>query len=162
MADNLKVQLRGVEDLKRALRQSPAKIRAKAVRRALTLAGRVIRDEAKARAPLLQMPTPYRTRGTVKRRIAVRPSRFARQAGDEGVFVGVRPIRGRAQIARYGRAGARNPNDPYYWRFLEFGTRKMAARPFLGPAARTRGEQAIALFMERAVPLIESLNRRPS
>lgn len=159
MADSVRVKLQGVKALKRALRDAPRKIRVKAVRRALTLAGRVIRDEAKAHAPLLQAPSPYRTRGTVKRRIAVRPSKFARQGGDEGVFIGVRPIRGKAQIKRYGKASARNPNDPFYWRFLEFGTRKMAARPFLGPAARSKGEQAIAVFVKETVPAIEKLNR---
>lgn len=159
MADSVLVKLHGVEALKRALRDAPRKIRIKAVRRALVLAGRVIRDEAKAHAPLLQAPSPYRTRGTVKRRIAVRPSKFARQGGDEGVFIGVRPIRGKAQVNRYGKASARNPNDPFYWRFLEFGTRKMAARPFLGPAARSKGEQAIAVFMKESVLAIEKLNR---
>jgi HK97 gp10 family phage protein len=120
----------------------------------------LIRNEAKQSAPVLQQPTPRRRAGTVKRRISVRASKFARQAGDEGVFVGVRPLRGNADTRRYGKAGANNPNDPYYWRFLEFGTQKMVARPFLGPAARSKGEQAVQAFMRESVPAIEKLNTK--
>lgn len=177
MADSVLIKLEGVDALVRALRDAPQKIRVKAVRRALTLAGRVIRDAAKAEAPMLgdaerlrfgpvrprrfkRKATATRKPGTVRRAISVRPSKFARQGGDEGVFIGVRPLRGSAQIKRYGKASARNPNDPFYWRFLEFGTRKMGKRPFLGPAARSEGDNAIATFMREAVPAIQKLNQK--
>mgnify|MGYP000561918945 CR=1 FL=1 len=48
-----------------------------------------------------------------------------------GVFVNVKP-------AKSANRGARNPNDPFYWSFLEFGTSKMAARPFMRPAFDTK------------------------
>lgn len=159
MADRFRVELKGVDELARALKDLPEKIRRRAVRRALVIAARIIRDDAKARAPVLQIPTPYRNRGTVKRRISVRASKFDRRRGDEGVFINVRPIRGSAQIKRFGKAGAKNPNDPFYWRFLEFGTKFMQARPFLGPAARSKGEEAIRKFMAEAIPQIEKLNK---
>jgi HK97 gp10 family phage protein len=92
--------------------------------------------------------------------IAVRASKFARQAGDEGVYINVRGIRGAARVRKLGKAGANNPNDPFYWRFLEFGTRKMARRPFLVPAVQTQGEAAITKFMQSVIPQIEKLNAR--
>jgi len=160
MADELQIRLDGIDELVRALRDMPAKIRRKAVRAALRKAAAVIRADAKARTPVLQQRTPFRTPGTVRRRISVRSSKFARQAGDEGVFVGVKPLRGTADTRRYGKASSRNPNDPYYWRFLEFGTRKMIARPFLGPAARAKGEEAVRMFLRESLPAIEKLNRK--
>jgi HK97 gp10 family phage protein len=160
MADEVLIRLDGVDGLLRALKGMPAKIRARAVRAALRKAALVIRQDAKARAPVLQAPVPYRTPGTVRRRISVRNSKFARQAGDEGVFIGVKPLRGRTDTRRYGKAGSRNPNDPFYWRFLEFGTAKMTARPFLGPAARSKGEEAVRLFLRESLPAIEKLNRK--
>ncbi|MBK7357506.1 hypothetical protein [Propionivibrio sp.] len=57
----------------------------------------VIKKAAQQAAPVLQVPTKTRESGTVRKAIAVRNSKFARQAGDEGVFVGVRP---RTRIAR--------------------------------------------------------------
>lgn len=160
MADEVLVKLEGIDELKRILQALPARIRGKAIRAALRKAATVIRDDAKARAPVLQAMVPYRTPGTVKKRISIRASKFARQAGDEGVFVGVKPLRGRADTRRYGKASARNPHDPFYWRFLEFGTRKMGARPFLDPAAKEKGEDAIRIFMREAVPAIEKFNAR--
>ena len=43
---------------------------------------------------------------------------------------------------RTGKSGAYNPNDPFYWRFVEFGTSKMPAQPFLQPAFVSKKEQA--------------------
>lgn len=160
MADVLTVKLEGVDELKRALADASVKIRTKAVRGALREAGKVIQASARAAAPVLSVPTKTRTPGTVKKNIVVRASKFARQAGNEGVFISVRPIRGKARVKRLGKAGAKNPNDPFYWRFLEFGTRKMAARPFLVPSARAQGEAAIAKFMQSVVPQIEKLNAK--
>lgn len=160
MADEVLIRLDGVDELVRVLRAAPDKIRKRAVRAALRKAATVIRNDARARAPVLQSIIPYRKPGTVKRRISVRTSKFARQAGDEGVFIGVRPLRGKADTRRYGKASAKNPNDPFYWRFLEFGTRKMTARPFLGPAARAKGAEAIQTFLRETVPQIQKLNNR--
>ena len=160
MADALQVKLEGVDDLKRALADASVKIRTKAVRSALREAGKVIQSAARASAPVLSVPTKTRKSGTVKRNIAVRASKFARQAGNEGVYINVRGIRSKARVKKLGKAGATNPNDPFYWRFLEFGTRKMAARPFLVPAAKAQGEAAIAKFMQSVIPQIEKLNNR--
>lgn len=162
MADVLTVKLEGIDELKRALADASVKIRTKAVRGALREAGKVIQAAARAAAPVLSVPTKTRTPGTVKKNIVVRASKFAKQAGNEGVYINVRGIRGKARVKRLGRAGATNPNDPFYWRFLEFGTRKMTARPFLVPAAKAQGEAAIAKFMQSVIPQIEKLNARAS
>lgn len=160
MADVLSIKLAGVSELKQALSEAATTIRTKAVRGALREAGKVIQAAARASAPVLKVPTVRRNAGTVKRNILVRASKFARQAGDEGVYINVRGIRGKARVKKLGRGGAKNPNDPYYWRFLEFGTRKMAARPFLRPAATSKGPEAIQKFMASVVPQIEKLNAR--
>jgi HK97 gp10 family phage protein len=162
MADGIVVELEGVNDLKMALAEASAVIRKKAVRGALREAAKVIQGAARANSPLLAIATPLRKHGTVKKNIVTLGSKFARQSGDEGVYVGVRPLRGAARVKKLGRASATNPNDPYYWRFLEFGTKKMAARPFLRPAAESKGPEAIAKFMRSVVPQIEKLNQRKS
>lgn len=184
MADSVYTKIEGLADVKRALRDAPEKIRKLAVRGALRKAGRVIAAAAKAAAPVLAVPTKTRRPGTVKRAIRVAASKFSRRAGDEGVYIGVRPLRG-ARQAKLGRAGATNPNDPYYWWFLEFGTRphKIAGRGgrrlaippnfpravshpgtkgarFMGSAAQEKGQAAVAEFMRSAIPQIEKLNTK--
>lgn len=129
MADGMTVKLEGVEELKRALADASKQIRTKAVRGALREAGKVIQAAARANAPVLQARTKTRKPGTVKKAISVRTSKFDRRAGNEGVFVSVRPLKA-AQIrkfkvaqARAGKriSGSQNPNDPYYWWWVEFG-----------------------------------------
>ena len=159
MADGVTVKLEGVDALNKALAEATKQIRTKAVRSALRKAGQVISKEAKQAAPVLSAPTKTRKPGTVKKAIAVRASKFARQAGNEGVFINVRPLRGSRQKT-LGKAGAKNPNDPFYWRFLEFGTVKMKARPFLSPAAESKGNEAIKTFMDSVIPQIEKLNAK--
>ena len=159
MADGVTVKLEGVDAQNKALAEATKQIRTKAVRAALRKAGQVISKEAKQAAPVLSAPTKTRKPGTVKKAIAVRASKFARQAGNEGVFINVRPLRGSRQKT-LGKAGAKNPNDPFYWRFLEFGTKKMKARPFLSPAADSKGNEAIKTFMDSVIPQIEKLNNK--
>lgn len=182
--DGITVKLEGVDELKRALASAAQNIRTKAVRSSLRAAGRVIQSAAKAAAPVIPAPTKTRSPGTLKKAIAVRPSKFARQAGDEGVFIGVRPLRGSRQ-KKLGKAGATNPNDPYYWRFVEFGTKphvikaktgkvlswgghfaKSVKHPgtkgqrFLTASAESKGQEAVAKFMDSVIPQIEKLNAK--
>lgn len=159
MSDGITVSIEGLEDLRRALQDTAKKIRTKAVRASLRKAGAVITKAARQAAPVLQVPTRHRKAGTVKRNIVTRNSKFARQAGDEGVFIGVRPLRGSRQN-KLGKAGAKNPNDPFYWRFLEFGTRKLRARPFLSAAADQKAGEAVRVFMREVVPQIQKFNQR--
>ena len=159
MAADFEMHLEGVDELKRALKELPEKMRKKAIRGALKEAGKVIQSAAKLSAPVLQAPTATRKPGTVKRNIAVRASKFARQGGDEGVYIGIRPLSGSRQ-KKLGKASAKNPNDPFYWRFVEFGTVKMAARPFMRTAASQKGAEAIQVFMKSVLPQIAKLDKK--
>jgi HK97 gp10 family phage protein len=156
MSQEFEVELKGVDELKRALEQVPDKLKKKGLLRGLRLAGNLVRDTARRSAPLLQTPTPYRKKGTVRKNIVVRTSKYARKAGDLGVFVGVRPLRG-VRTKKLGAAGAKNPNDPFYWWFLEFGTKKMAKRPFLADGAK-KLDQAGDVVIREATAAINQIN----
>lgn len=131
-------QIQGFDDLAAKLREIPKALRKRVLRNSLAAGARLVRDSARASAPVLQSAALYRTRGTVKKAISVRTSKVARRSGDVGVFVNVRP-------AKSGARGAKSKTDPYYWRWLQFGTSKMAARPFLNAGAN-RLPAALALF----------------
>ena len=147
------VQVRGLPELREELRALPDKLRRRALRNALAAGARIVRDEARRAAPVLNnsLRAPYRKPGTVRAAISVRTSKQARRAGDVGVFVNVRP-------ARKGARGARSKDDPFYWRFLEFGTVKMRAMPFLQPAAGKLA-QALEVFIAKIGPQIAKLNQ---
>ena len=150
----ISAKVNGIPELKTALAGLVPKLRRQALRNALAAGARVVRDEARRRAPVLQptLRAPYRKPGTVRKAVSVRTSKTARRAGDVGVFVNVRP-------AKRGQRGAKNPNDPFYWRFLEFGTKKMAARPFLQAGARKLAD-ALEAFKRVIGPQIDKMNRK--
>lgn len=149
------VRIEGMDELKRKLAEVPKAMRKRVLRNALAAGAREVRDVAKRNAPVMTLGTslnaPYRKPGTVKQAIRVRTSKADRRAGDVGVFVNVRP-------AKAGQRGAKNPNDPFYWRWLEFGTRKMPARPFLQRATSAL-PKALAIFQERVAKWINETDR---
>jgi HK97 gp10 family phage protein len=149
------VRIEGLDNLNRKLAEVPKAMRNRVLRNALAAGAREVRDVAKRNAPVMTLGTslkaPYRKPGTVKQAIRVRTSKADRRAGDVGVFVNVRP-------AKSGQRGAKNPNDPFYWRFLEFGTRKMPARPFLQRATSAL-PKALTIFQERIAKWIQETDR---
>lgn len=160
------VEVKGLDELKAALQQMPDRIRKRAVGKALRAAGRVIRDEARSRAPVLGEPARNRRPGVLKRAIAVRRSKTAARQRMVGVFINVRPLqsvlsstKSATRKAALGPAGSSNPNDPFYWRFIEFGTRKMRAQPFLSAAAK-KLPQAADVFISVASEEINRLNTK--
>lgn len=152
------------------------------IRTGLAKAAGVIRDEAKLRAPVgKDTPLPGRLKLNV---INVRMRRPESQPGRpvEGYIVRVRGSgkeggRARRKFARRlvteGASGASarssasklTPNDAYYWLFVEFGTAKMPARPFLRPAFEASKERAVDTFsdeLRKAVLRIEKRVTRAS
>lgn len=130
------VRVQGLEQLKAAFREIPLQLRRRYLRTWLAAGARVVRDEGKRLAPVLSKPAPYRKPGTVRDAIRVRTSKLSRRDGDVGVFVNVKPL-GKGEIRSFkaggGGSGFKNPNDPYYWQWLEFGR---AGRAGAGARAR--------------------------
>ena len=149
------VRIEGLDEFKRKLAEVPKAMRKRVLRTALAAGAREVRDVAKRNAPTLSLGSalkaPYRKPNTIKQAIRVRTSKADRRAGDVGVFVNVRP-------AKAGQRGAKNPNDPFYWRFLEFGTKKMPAKPFLQRATSAL-PKALTIFQERIAKWLNETNR---
>lgn len=176
--------VQGLPELRQALAALPDKIKRQALAKALRQSGSVIKDEARRGAPVLDLTKRgnlsavrrgVRKPGTLKNAIVVRVSKAAKRGGDVGVFINVRPANGtvyRAATASVGGAkgkaryvakasqrGANSPNDPYYWRFQEFGTKHKSGKGFLQKAANKIGE-ALEVFVRVAGPLIEKAGNK--
>lgn len=160
--------MRGLPELKRELQNLTRDVRRRIARLALSEGARLVRDEARRAAPVLNRSSlavrkGYRKPGTVRKAIVVRTSKVARRRGDVGVFVNVRP-------AKAVRRGGKNPGDPFYWRWLEFGWRPRGAvvRGKSRPASASAGRrvpgfkflQAGANYLASALPVILDRMRR--
>ena len=134
------VKVKNFPDFKAALLGLPDKLRQRALRNALSAGARIVRDEAKRNAPVLDRAIYSsasglkRKPGTLKNAIKVRTSKTERRLGNVGVYVNVKPA---AKALR----GTNMPSDPFYWRWLEFGRTARAKIPQRGRGFKEYGSQ---------------------
>jgi HK97 gp10 family phage protein len=135
--------VKGLRELGEALKAFGAILGKRYLARATSATAAVFRDEAKSLAPFKS--------GNLRDNIVI----FKRTAdGNTAHYaVGVRPIHLTAKSKKVLRILKRATGhrasiegDPFYWRFLEFGTSKMAARPFLRPAFESKKQDAVETF----------------
>lgn len=125
MAD-FSVEVLGLKELDQALRQLAWPAARRALRKGMRKGANVVRDEARAKAPI--------DTGLLKRHIRTRER--SEENGD---------LRFAVEITR----------SAFYGRFLEYGTSKMAAKPFLRPAAENKTEEAVVAMRDAMQEAIE-------
>ena len=151
MAEQASIQ--GLDGLLRSLREAPKAIQGRAVQAGLRKGGNVIRDDARRRAP---KESGFMASQIVTRRANSR-SRQRAGVGQGGEYftVGVKTGRRRKYAntkrnRRRGRVGRvyEEAGWAYYWRFVEFGTKKKRASPFLTPAGEAKGPEAAQVVID--------------
>lgn len=135
-------RMTGMKELKERLKLVSDDIINKGGRSALRSAANVIRKEAKLNAERIDDPnTPEK----IADNIAVRWDRDTfRKTGNPAFKVGV--LGGAKKGGK--KSGAGKGGDTFYWRFIEFGTESIHAKPFLRPAMDTQQKQAIDKFVD--------------
>jgi len=110
------------------------------LRQALFQAAKVVEEEAEQQAP--------KDTGRLERAIGKERVRKPEQIPATEAFF-VRPRKGKKRDDERGA---------YYWHFVEFGTRKQAAQPFMRKAFALKSRQALDVFtltLKRKIILIE-------
>ena len=117
---DISLDVLGLGELEADLRRLSKAVANKAVREAVVAGATVARDKIRQSAPVRS--------GKLKKNIIVTRQRQQDTPGAAVAGVSVkRPNRE--------KRGSRKPESaPYYWRFLEYGTSLMNAKPFLRPA----------------------------
>lgn len=144
----VQAKVQGLAELAEALKALPAEVASRSggpLASALRSSARVIADEARRNAESLPVSDTderddYIRTGNLARSIGVRRDPNPRDVTERAV---VRPSR---------RA--------WYWRFVEFGTEKMPARPFLRPAFEAKREEAVRVFREALAKSIARAARK--
>ncbi|MDX7986696.1 hypothetical protein FE392_05010 [Xenorhabdus sp. 12] len=141
------VDFSALKDLSRDL-ELLSKAESNKVLRQGTYAGaKVLRDETRSRAPV-------RT-GKLRKNIIASNRRLGR---DGTISAGV-SVRGSNQSGTNSdtRMKKNDPRNAYYWRFLEKGTSKMAARPFIDPAFEAKADEAAEAVFAAALKAIDGV-----
>lgn len=150
---DIRVNVEGLAEIERKLKQLPEKIGRNAMRRALRKGANVIRDAARSNAKRID---DTKTREQIWKNIAVASAgkRREREAGGVMMRVGVR---GGAKPTR-GDNGTPGGNTTH-WRFVELGTSEARAQPFLTPAG---AEKAQAAYDATAADMIKQIDKELS
>ena len=153
MAKFESVQVQGLDQLAKALRELPQRVARNGLRAAVYAGAKVIRDEAKLQAPVAtgDLGADQPPRGTLKRSVIMKQIPELSGARKQTFFVTVRHGK---KYRKQGKKGNLS-QDAWYWRFVEFGTIKMSARPFLRPAFDMKKHEAVTAIKTRLAQRIE-------
>ena len=153
MAKRETFKIEGLAELGKALRELPERVARNGLRVSVYAGAKVVRDEARARAPKAaqslgpNQPPP----GTLKRSVIMKHIPELSSLTRQTFFVTVRHGK---KYRKQGKKGNLS-QDAWYWRFVEFGTRKMSARPFLRPALEAKRREAVQAMKDRLSERIE-------
>lgn len=135
MADGLK--LTGFKELADAMRELGPRVAKNTLRRAVSAAATEVRNEARNRAPV--------DTGEMRRDIMVKRERDTK--GEMSAKYSVFVLTGKKSRIKGMRRNV--DRNSFYWRFMEFGTSKMAAKPFMRPAYEAKKEDAVRIIGEK-------------
>lgn len=161
MAGN--VEIVGISNLRQSFEKLGTEMVQKTSLRMVASAANVLKKEAKAQA----MAHGLKKSGALIRNIAIKRERNA-PAGTAQYNLGVRHGRhlgNGKKVTKYlalsktGRIVIRRENDPFYWYFHEFGTRKMQARPYIEPSLENKRAEALAAMEARLLKDLERARR---
>lgn len=138
--DGIGMKIEGLAELEIKMRQLGPKLAKQALRSAVNAGSQVIKKEA-------QVLAPKDTQTLARKAIYVYRSREHSTPTSETYFVGVR------QGSREKRKG----RDAFYWRFLEFGTKFLAARPFMVPAFEHKKVEAVQKIAQKLRDRLDKL-----
>lgn len=163
MADGVTLRVQGLRALAEAFAKLAPDLRNGAARKALRKAAEPVKVRATAETPILaanvynRYGKMIRRAGTLRRAVKIRSSKDARRNGDVGVFVNYKPL-GRKLIQAFkeatGRRGSDNPDDPFYWRWVHFATRRNKNPK---PALTIAGNAAL---QSQSLPILEAELKR--
>lgn len=132
MADWITYKLKGADNLSKVFRTLPQQLQRQIVLPAAKEAMDIVLQDAKRRADAIDDPTTFPD--ISKNMALIEDTKFFDETGSTKISVGVRKT----------KKGFRGGNT-YFWWYLELGTSRIRARPFMRNAL---GENKQAVFQE--------------
>lgn len=141
-----KLEFSGLMDISSDLNALSKAETGRVLRNATRSAATIIKDEAVRRAP--------RRTGKLAKNIVVLTQRTRNGDISSGVHIrGRNPRTGNSD----NKLKTKDSRNAFYWRFVELGTSKMAAAPFIRPAYDARQEDAVKVAFDTANRAIDEV-----
>lgn len=143
----IEFKIEGLDEVLRKLKVLPERFANRGMRRALRKGANVVRDAARANAKAIDDPE---TRERIWKNIVVQGGGRRREklAGGPMMRVGVL---GGARLKSDADVSGLSGGNTTHWRLVEFGTSKVAARPFMRPALQNNLTRATEAVVSAAV-----------
>lgn len=132
MADWITYKLKGADNLSKVFRTLPQQLQRQIVLPAAKEAMQIVLQDAKKRADAIDDPTTFPD--ISKNMALIEDTKFFEETGSTKISVGVRKT----------KKGFRGGNT-YFWWYVELGTSRIRARPFMRNAL---GQNKQAVFQE--------------
>lgn len=153
MPGEVSFKINGLDAALKKMREFPPKLQKKGVRAAARKAMNIVRDAARAGARKIDDPA---TAEIIAKNIVTRESpKQSRRVGGIVMRVGVM---GGASSNQFSKDASGNPGgDTRHWRYIEFGTENVQARPFMRPALESNIEPVTNKFVDELNKEIDKL-----
>jgi len=155
------VTIKGLGDLQKAFAGVSNNMKLKTSRRMVAAGGGILRKEAKT----IARKQGLKKTGSLIRNIAIKRESKA-PSGITQYHLGVRHGRDLGKrhakflaISKSGRVVTRRENDPFYWRFLEFGTKYIKSHEFIQQSLENKRAEAITAMSTKLKQEIDKANR---
>lgn len=159
MPDTITVKIQGLSELRAAMSQLPDRVNRTAVRSSLQAGAAIIRNAAKAKAPVYhgEVSQGHPPPGTLRRSIVTKYAAEMSTPGYQVYIVTVRRGKKYQQVTQRVRGGGvRVVNlDAYYWTFVEFGTSRMPGTSFMRTAFAEQQQAAAERIKEKLGERVE-------
>lgn len=156
MADSVTFNIQGLDPLLGKLENLKYETKKKGGRSALRKAAQLVRDAAKQGAAVIDDPE---TRADIEKNITERwNSKLNKRTGDLGFRVGVLGGAGGNKTSE--QLSGLPGQDTRHWRYIEFGTEKVAPRPFMRPALANNIDAATDVFVREYEKVIDRAIKR--
>lgn len=143
MVNRTTVRVEGLSEMNEKLKKLSDDVKGRIARAAVTAGAVIIRDRAIALAPVSDVPHGFRGQKGVK----ISPGNLKRNIIAKRLAPGETQDSAAAIVAL--RQSGHPPTDAFYGRFVEFGTVKMPAQPFMRPAFEQTKEAALNAIRDR-------------
>lgn len=150
MADAIEFRITGLDELRGKLQELSDDVRKKGGRSSLRKAAKTLADKVRQNALAIDDP---KTAESISKNIAERwNGRLNKRTGGDDIGFRIGVLGGARDYSAYGelktgKKATENPGrDTFYWRFVEFGTSRVMARPFIRPVIDQNGQDAINVF----------------
>ena len=157
------VKIDGLGDLQKSFAGLRDDMKLKTSRRMVASGGGVLRKEART----IARNQGLKKTGALIRNIAIKRERRT-PPGITQYHLGVRHGRDLGngkrvikflELSKTGRIVTRRQNDPFYWRFLEVGTKHIKSHEFIQRALKNKRTEAIAAMSKKLQQEIVKANR---